>query len=168
MDIRDAVGADASGILQIYNHAVAHTTAIWNEQLSNLEARRAWIAERQGFGYPVLVAAEGSSILGYASFGAFRPWDGYRHTVEHSVYVDDNCQRRGVGRALMAELIARARAMQTHIMIAGIEAGNEPSLQLHVRLGFVKVGHLHAVGRKFDRWLDLVFMQLTLGESDQG
>jgi L-amino acid N-acyltransferase len=164
MDIRDAGEGDAGGILRIYNDAVAHTTAIWNEQLSDLDSRRAWLAERQSSGYPVLVAAEGSDILGYASFGAFRPWDGYRHTVEHSVYVDGAARRRGIGHALMERLIARARLMRMRVMIAGIEATNEPSLQLHARLGFVKVGHLRSVGRKFDRWLDLVFMQLTFGE----
>ncbi|HZR76491.1 GNAT family N-acetyltransferase [Bradyrhizobium sp.] len=164
MDIRDAGEGDAGGILRIYNDAVAHTTAIWNEQLSDIDSRRAWLAERQSSGYPVLVAAEGSDILGYASFGAFRPWDGYRNTVEHSVYVDGAARRRGIGHALMKELITRARVMRKHVMIAGIEATNEPSLVLHSKLGFAKVGHLHSVGRKFDRWLDLVFLQLTLVE----
>ncbi|MBV9565717.1 MAG: N-acetyltransferase [Bradyrhizobium sp.] len=168
MDIREAVAADACGILRIYNDAVAHTTAIWNEQLSSLEQRLAWLAERQQSGYPVLVAAEGPDVLGYASFGPFRPWDGYRHTIEHSVYVDDGARRRGVGHALMAELIRRARIMKKHVMIAGIEATNEPSLRLHARLGFEKTGHLRAVGRKFDRWLDLVFMQLMLAEEFGG
>jgi phosphinothricin acetyltransferase len=165
MEIREASEADAPGILRIYNDAVLHTTAIWNEQPSSLEARLAWLAERNGSGFPVVVAAEDADVLGYASFGAFRPWDGYRHTVEHSVYVDGAARRRGVGQALVEALIARARAMGKHVMIAGIEATNEPSLQLHTRLGFAEVGHLRSVGRKFDRWLDLVFMQLMLEES---
>jgi phosphinothricin acetyltransferase len=164
MDIRDAAPADASGILRIYNDAVANTTAIWNEQLSSLEQRLAWLAERQQSGYPVLVAAEGPDVLGYASFGPFRPWDGYRHTVEHSVYVDGGARQRGVGHALVEELIQRAQTMKKHVMIAGIEATNEPSLRLHARLGFEKTAHLRAVGRKFDRWLDLVLMQLTLAD----
>ena len=168
MDIRDASEADACGILRIYNDAVANATAIWNDQLSSLEARVAWLLERRQSGYPVLVAAEGDEVLGYASFGAFRPWDGYRHTVEHSVYVDGAARRRGVGHALMGELISRARALRKHVMIAGIEATNAPSLALHARLGFAKVGHLRSVGRKFDRWLDLVFMQLMLEEKPQG
>jgi L-amino acid N-acyltransferase len=162
MEVRDAAEADAGGILRIYNDAVANTTAIWNDQLSSLEQRSAWLTERRRSGYPVLVAAEGAQIFGYASFGDFRPWDGYRYTVEHSVYVDGGSRRRGVGHALMDELIARAGAMKKHVMIAGIEATNEPSLQLHARLGFDKVGHLRSVGRKFNRWLDLVFMQLML------
>jgi phosphinothricin acetyltransferase len=164
MDIRDAADTDASGILRIYNDAVANTTAIWNEQLSSLEQRLAWLAERQQSGYPVLIAAEGPGVLGYASFGPFRPWDGYRHTVEHSVYVDGGARQRGVGHALVEELIRRAQTMKKHVMIAGIEATNEPSLRLHARLGFEKTAHLRAVGRKFDRWLDLVLMQLTLAD----
>jgi L-amino acid N-acyltransferase len=162
MEIREASETDAPGILRIYNDAVLHTTAIWNEQKSSLEQRLAWLAERGRSSFPVMVAAEGADIFGYASFGAFRPWDGYRHTVEHSVYVDEAARRRGVGQALVEALIMRARAMDKHVMIAGIEATNTPSLQLHARLGFVNVGHLKSVGRKFDRWLDLIFMQLLL------
>lgn len=168
LQIRDATEADAASILHIYNNAVLHTTAIWNDRTSDLEGRIAWLAEHRQSGYPVLVAADRSSLLGYASLGAFRPWDGYRHTVEHSVYVDRTARRRGAGSALVSELISRARSMNKHVMIAGIEATNEPSLQLHARLGFSTAGHLRSVGRKFDRWLDLVFMQLTLEEALQG
>jgi phosphinothricin acetyltransferase len=162
MDIREACETDALGILRIYNDAVLHTTAIWNEQPSSPQARLAWLAERRQSGFPVLVAIEGTDVLGYASFGAFRPWDGYRHTVEHSVYVDRAARRGGIGRALVEALIGHARATDKHVMVAGIEAANEPSLKLHARLGFAEVGHLKSVGRKFDRWLDLVFMQLML------
>jgi phosphinothricin acetyltransferase len=162
MEIRDACEADAAGILRIYNDAVMYTTAIWNDQPSSLESRIAWLNERQASGYPVVVALDGPSVLGYASFGAFRQWDGYRHTVEHSVYVDGSSRKLGVGHALMVRLISRARAMNKHVMVAGIEAANEASLRLHARLGFAQVGHLRSVGRKFDRWLDLIFMQLML------
>jgi phosphinothricin acetyltransferase len=164
MDIRDATETDPLGILRIYNDAVVNTTAIWNDQPSTLESRVAWLGERQQSGYPVVVAADGSNIVGYASFGAFRPWDGYRHTVEHSVYVDGAARRMGIGYALMDRLVARARGMGKHVMVAGIEATNEPSLRLHARLGFIQAGHLRSVGRKFDRWLDLIFMQLMLEE----
>lgn len=162
MQIREASEADLPGVLRIYNDAVVNTTAIWNDQPTNLESRMAWLSERRQSGYPVLIAGDGADVLGYASFGAFRPWDGYRHTVEHSVYVDATARGRGVAYALMRELISRARAMKKHVMVAGIEATNEPSLRLHTKLDFTKVGHLRLVGRKFDRWLDLVFMQLTL------
>jgi L-amino acid N-acyltransferase len=162
MEIRDACEADAAGILRIYNDAVVHTTAIWNDQPSTLESRIAWLNERQTSSYPVVVAADGPNVLGYASFGAFRQWDGYRHTVEHSVYVDGSSRKLGIGHALMVRLISRARAMNKHVMVGGIEAANEASLRLHVGLGFAQVGHLRSVGRKFDRWLDLIFMQLML------
>ena len=163
MNIRDALETDAPGILRIYNDAVLHTTAIWNDQPSTLDARLAWLAERRQSGFPVVVAGDGSDVLGYASFGPFRLFEGYRHTVEHSVYVDGGARRAGIGSALVEELIRRARAMNKHVMVAGIEATNAASLRLHARLGFAQAGHLRAVGRKFDRWLDLIFMQLTLG-----
>ena len=162
MDIRDASETDAPGILQIYNDAVRHTTAIWNDRPSSLEARLAWLAERRQSSFPVLVAVEDAEVLGYASFGAFRPWDGYRYTVEHSVYVARTTRRAGVGRGLVGALIGRARAMDKHVMVAAIEATNEASLKLHAGLGFVEVGHMKSVGRKFERWLDLVLMQLML------
>ncbi|HLG79681.1 MAG TPA: GNAT family N-acetyltransferase [Bradyrhizobium sp.] len=162
MDIRDASETDALGILQIYNDAVRHTTAIWNDRPSRLEARLAWLAERRQSSFPVLVAVEDGEVLGYASFGAFRPWDGYRYTVEHSVYVARTTRRAGVGRGLVGALIGRARAMDKHVMVAAIEATNEASLKLHAGLGFVEVGHMKSVGRKFERWLDLVLMQLML------
>ncbi|CCE05978.1 putative acyltransferase with acyl-CoA N-acyltransferase domain [Bradyrhizobium sp. STM 3843] len=168
IQIRDATEADAASILRIYNDAVLQTTAIWNDRPSDLEGRIAWLVERRQSGYPVLVASDRSQVLGYASLGAFRPWDGYRHTVEHSVYVDSAARRLGVGSALVNELISRARTMNKHVMVAGIEATNEPSLQLHAQLGFTRVGHLRSVGRKFDRWLDLVFMQLILEDELQG
>jgi L-amino acid N-acyltransferase len=162
MEIRDALHSDAPGILRIYNDAVVHTTAIWNDQPSSLESRLVWLQERQQSGFPVLVAADDSNVLGYASFGMFRPFDGYRHTVEHSVYVDSGSRRTGIGYALVEGLIPRARALNMHVMVAGIEATNESSLKLHARLGFAPVGHLRSVGRKFDRWLDLILMQLML------
>jgi L-amino acid N-acyltransferase YncA len=164
MQIREASEADLPGVLRIYNDAVVNTTAIWNDQPSNLESRIVWLGERMQSGYPVLVAVNGPDVLGYASFGAFRPWDGYRHTVEHSVYVDTPARGRGVAHALLEDLISRAREMKKHVMVAGIEATNEPSLRLHAKLNFIKVGHLRSVGRKFDKWLDLVFMQLMLEE----
>jgi phosphinothricin acetyltransferase len=161
MEIRDALQTDAPGILRIYNDAVVHTTAIWNDQPSSLESRLAWLKERQQSGYPVVVAADGPNVLGYASFGMFRPFDGYRQTVEHSVWVD-GASRKGRDWLCLEDLISRARALNKHVMIAGIEATNEPSLKLHARLGFAQAGHLRSVGRKFDRWLDLIFMQLML------
>ena len=163
MEIRDADEGNMSAIAEIYNDAVAHTTAIWNDVPVDAANRAAWLAERRRTGYPVLVAVDaGDDILGYASFGDFRPFDGYRHTVEHSVYVRRDQRGRGVGKALMAALIQRAREIGKHVMVAAIEAGNASSIQLHEDLGFVPVGHMTQVGAKFGQWLDLALLQLTL------
>jgi L-amino acid N-acyltransferase YncA len=163
MRIRDATFDDIDGITAIYNDAVIHTTAIWNDIAVDSANRADWLSERRRQSYPVLVAVdERDAVLGYASFGDWRAWDGYRHTVEHSVYVRQDRRGAGLGMALMQELIKRARAIGKHVMIAGVEARNETSIRLHRRLGFDEVGHLKEVGAKFGAWLDLVFLQLIL------
>lgn len=163
MAIRDARPGDIQGITLIYNDAVAHSTAIWNETLVDTDNRLAWLADRQRASFPVLVAVdEEHAVLGYASFGDWRAWDGYRHTVEHSVYVRADQRAQGLGEALMLALIERARALGKHVMVAGIEAGNLGSIRLHEKLGFEQVGHLREVGAKFGTWLDLVFLQRRL------
>ena len=162
--IRDAVPADAAFILPIHNRAVRETTAVWNEAESDLAGREAWLAGRANAGFPVLVAEIDGAVAGYASYGDFRAWEGYRLTVEHSVYVASDRQGRGIGRALLTALIERARRAGKHAMIAGIEGGNAGSIALHTSLGFVEVGRLPQVGAKFGRWLDLVFLQLLLDD----
>lgn len=166
MDIRDATDSDLPGILAIYNDAVAQTTAIWNETLVDLANRAAWLADRQRAGYPVLVASRDGAVLGYASFGDWRAFDGYRHTVEHSVYVRTDQHGAGIGKALMLALIERARGLGKHVMVAGIEAGNTGSIRLHEKLGFTQAGFLPQVGTKFGKWLDLTFLQLQLDDRD--
>ncbi|GLR85637.1 GNAT family N-acetyltransferase [Bradyrhizobium iriomotense] len=160
--VRDATLEDAADILAIYNFAAVNTTAVWTDGPSDLESRRDWIRARGEAGYPVLVAMRGSDVVGFASFGDFRPWPGYRHTVENSVYVDVRHHRCGIGRSLMAALIERATAMRKHMMIAGIEATNAGSIALHASFGFSEVARMPEVGCKFGRWLDLVFMQKRL------
>lgn len=160
--LRDATEADLPAILAIYNHAVAETTAIWNEVLVDLDNRKAWFEARHARGFPILVAEVEGRIAGYASYGDWRPFDGFRHSVEHSVYVEKDHYGRGLGKALMAALIERARAGRIHVMVAAIEAGNSGSIALHTSLGFRLVGIHHEVGRKFDRWLDLAMMELKL------
>jgi phosphinothricin acetyltransferase len=163
MRIRDAEAADIDGILAIYNDAVLHTTAIWNEAVVDAANRAAWMADRRRLGYPVLVAVDDDEqVAGFASFGDWRAWDGYRHTVEHSVYVRRDRRGGGVGRALLQGLIGRARALGKHVMVAGIEAGNAGSIRLHEALGFEPAGVLRQVGTKFGQWLDLAFLQLRL------
>lgn len=162
MTIRHATEHDLAEILAIYNDAVVNTTAIWNWETVDLANRQAWFAARRAQSYPVLVAAEGDEVLGYASFGDWRPFDGYRYTVEHSVYIASAARRRGIGGALLAALVEEAANLGKHVMVGGIDADNPASLALHRRHGFVETARMPQVGRKFDRWLDLVFMQRTL------
>ncbi|AXG98669.1 GNAT family N-acetyltransferase [Deinococcus wulumuqiensis] len=161
--VRPAVLADVPGILDIYNHAVLHTTATYDLEPVSLDSRLSWFSARQQSGFPVLVAeGEGAEVLGFASYGPFREKAGYAATVEHSVYVREGHQGAGLGRALMTPLIAAAREQGLHVMLGGIDADNAGSLAFHRRLGFEEVAHFRQVGRKFGRWLDVVFMQLTL------
>lgn len=162
--IRDATPVDAAAILPIYNHAALNTTAIWNEGASDLAGRQAWMAARHAAGFPVIVAEVEGAVAGFGSYGPFRAFDGYRLTVEHSVYVDPARHRLGIGRLLLEALIARARAAGLHAMIGGIESGNAASIKLHQSLGFRDVGRLPQVGAKFGRWLDLSFLQLILDD----
>lgn len=165
MEIRDARAGDVPGITPIYNDAVENTTAIWNEQIVDDANRLAWLTQRQDAGFPVLVAVEDSSdgsVVGYATYGPWRPHDGYRHTVEHSVYVRSDQRGKGTGQALMRALIDRARSEGFHVMVAAIDAANEGSIRIHERLGFTRVGLLPQVGTKFGSWLDLALLQLTL------
>lgn len=162
--IRDATPADAGAIAAIYNHAVEHTTAVWNEVTVDAANRLRWMEDRQGAGFAVLVAVEGDVIAGYGAYGAFRAFDGYRLTVEHSVYVAPDAQGRGLGRAILSALMDRAARAGFHAMIGAIESGNTGSLALHRALGFAEVGRLPQVGQKFGRWLDLTLMQKLLDE----
>jgi phosphinothricin acetyltransferase len=145
-----------------YNNAVEHTTAIWNDVLVDLENRRQWWRGRMDAGFPVLAAADVDQVLGYASYGPFRAFDGYRQTVEHSVYIAENARRRGAATALLSAIEAHARRAGMHVLLGGIAADNEASLRLHAKLGFVETGRMPQVGQKFGRWLDLVFMQKIL------
>lgn len=165
MHIRDASQDDINAILGIYNDAVANTTAIWNDTLVDTKNRYDWLVDRQTAGYPVLVAVTSDNqVIGYASFSDWRAFDGYRHTVEHSVYINAKNRGQGVGRALMLILIERARKLGKHVMIAGIDADNSGSIRLHEQLGFRQVGLMPQVGIKFGRWLDLAFLQLILDD----
>jgi phosphinothricin acetyltransferase len=162
MIIRDATENDLAGVMEIYNDAVANTTAIWNETLVDLENRRQWFAARVAKNFPVLVAVQEGAIAGYASYGDWRAFEGFRLTVEHSVYVHRDHRGNGLGRRLMEELITRATDNGLHVMIAAIESGNVASIRLHEQLGFRVAGQFREVGIKFGRWLDLTCMELML------
>lgn len=162
MEIVQATVADCATITEIYNHAVLHTDAIWNEKTVDVANRIAWLEQHQQENFPVLVAREQNCVVGYATFGHWRAFEGFRYSVEHSVYVAPTAQGRGIGRRLLEQLIVEAAALGKHVMIAGIESQNKASIALHQHLGFVITGQMPQVGVKFGRWLDLTFMQRQL------
>ena len=162
IEVRDAIADDLPAILEIYNDVIATTTAVYRDDPATLDDRQAWWQARVTQGYPVLVAHDDGTVLGFASFGDFRAWPGYRFTVEHTVHVRSDCRRRGVGHLLMTDVLRRGRELGKHVMVAGVDAENAGSIRFHERLGFERVGHLREVGFKFGRRLDLVFLQRML------
>jgi phosphinothricin acetyltransferase len=162
-EIMDADEAHLSGVMAIFNHAVRETFSIWSETETTVDQRKAWMAARRSAGFPVIVAVDPKgAVMGYGSFGVFRDFPGYAKTVEHSVYVAPWAQRRGVGRALLAALVERARAKGLSAMIGGIDSANAASIALHEQAGFEVQGNLRGVGRKFGKSLDLIFMVKAL------
>ena len=163
MRIEDATDDDLPAVLAIYNQVLATSTAIYREEPATLEERQTWNDTRKKNGYPLLVArTDAVRVAGFATFGDFRAWPGYRFTVEHSVHIADGHRGQGIGTALMRVLIERGTAIGKHVMVAGIDADNHGSIRMHERLGFEQTGQLKEVGWKFGRWLDLVFMQRPL------
>ena len=166
MEIRDANLNDLPEVLVIYNDVIATSTAVYSESPVTLEDRTAWWQGRVAQGYPVLVAADATGVVGFASFGDFRAWPGYRFTVEHSVHVRADRRGEGIGTSLVSAVVRQASALGKPVMIAGIDADNAASIRLHERLGFERVAHFRQVGFKFERWLDLVFLQRYLNPQD--
>ena len=165
VQIRDATGADMAAVTAIYNALVDTTTVAWTEQCQTLEERLAWFSRQQDAGNPVLVADDDERVVGFASYDSFRGegrWPGYRYTVEHTIHLDRSCWGVGVGRRLLEALIERARRAGLHVMVGAIDGENTASIAFHARLGFVEVARMPEVGRKFDRWLELVLMQRIL------
>lgn len=167
MRIRDCAEADLAATLAIYNELIPTTTIAWTEHAMTPDARRAWFAEQQRRGFPVLVAeTEGDDgppeVVGVASYGDFRDtahWEGYRFTVELSIHVRGDHHGAGTGRLLMEALVDRARDAGVHVMVAAVDGDNAGSIRFHERLGFVEVARMPEVGAKFGRWLDLVLLQ---------
>jgi L-amino acid N-acyltransferase len=162
IETRLAEKDDLDAMLAIYNDAIINTTAVYDYQPRASETQRQWFETKQAQRLPVFVAHDGATIVGFGSFGPFRPWPAYQYTVENSLYVDSAYRRKGAGTVLLASLLDAAQAAGYHAMVAGIDATNEASLALHRKAGFQPVAHFREVGWKFERWLDLVFMEKML------
>ena len=160
--IRPATEADLPAIVAIANEAVENSAAIWSWTKVTLEDRKVWLAARAARGFPVLVSERDGSVAGYASYGDFRAFDGYLHTVEHSIYMATDARGQGLGAPLLAALIDHARGAGKHVMVAGIALPNPASIALHAGAGFVEVGRMPQVGFKFGAFQDLLLMQKML------
>lgn len=162
--IRTATEQDLPHILAIYNPEVLQGFATWNDQAFSLESFQHKLQEFKQNHWPFFVIEdlETCKIAGYADYAPFRNFSGYRHTVEHSLYISPDYARQGLGKRLLQHLIDAAKQQGKHVMVAGIDHGNTASIALHQQFGFVQTGYMPQVGKKFGEWRDLVLMQLIL------
>ncbi len=159
--LRLATVADADGTRAIYNLEVTTSTVTFDLVPRSLEDQQAWLANRSG-AHAVVVAEDDGVVVGFGSLSPYRDRPAYSTTVEDSVYVTRDRQGQGVGTALLLELVRVATAHGFHSMMARIVGGHEASIALHRSAGFEVVGTEREVGRKFNRWLDVVLMQKLL------
>lgn len=160
--VRDAVADDLPAITSLFNALIPTTTVAWRDHLADDQEMTTWLSDQQESGNPVLVADDGSGVVGYTTWSWFRGgprFPGYGHTRELTIHVDRTAHGRGVGRALIEALVERARTDGVRVLVAGVDADNQGSIAFHRSLGFEEVARMPEVGRKFDRWLDLVLMQ---------
>ena len=160
--VRHARENDLPEILAIYNDVIINTTAVYDYEPHTLQMRQQWFMTKQEQGFPIFVATENEKIVGLSSIGPFRAWAAYKFSVENSVYVASDWRGRGIGKLLIPPLIEAAKNLRLHTIIAGIDATNGASINLHRHFGFEEVAHFKEVGYKFNRWLDLKFLQLII------
>jgi L-amino acid N-acyltransferase YncA len=152
-----------SQILEIFNEAIVHSTALYDYAERTMDNMKDWYSAKLNGNYPVIGAFDAQdSLLGFTSYGPFRNWRAYKYTVEHSIYVSSGNRGKGIGKILLREIIKSAREQGYHVLIGGIDAENKVSIHLHVNEGFVFCGTINQAGYKFERWLDLSFYQLIL------
>jgi L-amino acid N-acyltransferase YncA len=162
MRIREAVPKDLASIRELFNALIPTTTIAWRDDIAAPDEIAQWFLDQQRLRNPVFVAEVDGTVVGYTTWGTFRGgprFPGYRHTVELTIHVNGNWHAKGVGRALIEQLVKEAAQRDIHVLVAGIDAENTESIAFHAALGFVEVARMPETGRKFDRWLDLVLMQ---------
>ncbi|OYQ47417.1 N-acetyltransferase [Flavobacterium cyanobacteriorum] len=149
-------------IRSIVNHNILTASSIYDYGEKTAEEMEQWFTDKQNAGWPILIAEAEGKVAGYATYGTFRAKEGYKYTVEHSVYVHHEYQGKGIGGMLLEALIALCREQGYHTMIGCIDAANTGSIAFHKRYGFTEAGLLKQSAFKFGQWLDLLFMQLML------
>ena len=159
--LRAATEKDAAAINDIYNYYVRESTSTWQTEPSTLPERIAWL-KNHGPQMPVFVAELDGVVVGWASLSPFRPREGWRFTVENSVYIHHAYQRRGIGGLMLDQLIRSGTELGFHSIVASIDGEQAGSIKIHEKYGFVPAGVLKQAGYKFDRWLDSIFLQKFL------
>jgi len=160
--IREMKETDLGEVLEIYNDAILHTTAVYDYRAHSLEDRKGWFNQKTEGGYPLFVFEEDGKVLGFATYGPFRAWPAYKYSIEHSVYVHKEARKKGIGTKLLKALIECAEEESYVTLIAGIDSTNKGSILIHEKLGFTYSGTIKKAGYKFEKWLDLAFYQLEL------
>ena len=162
INIRPYKTEDTQAILAIINHAILHSTALYDYAIRSHEQQKNILEDKINKNFPVIVAELDGNVVGFGMYSEFRFREAYKFTVEHSVYVNENFHGKGIGKLLLQELIVLARKQKLHTMIAVIDSENQGSVEFHEKFGFKTVGIIKESGYKFDRWLHSVFMQLIL------
>lgn len=160
--VRKARKEDVSKILEIVNYEILNSTVLYEYKERTYAYQLNWFEQKALLDLPVIVALKNDEVVGFGTYGSFRPWAAYQFSVEHSIYIDAKARGLGIGKILMTELIEIATKGGYHVMIAGVDATNKKSIQFHQSFGFKDAGTLKEVGFKFDQWLDLTFLQLIL------
>ena len=160
--VRKAEITDIESILNIVNHEIANTTVIYDYAQRTLEEQLVWFEDKVKQGFPVIVATKEGKVVGFGTYGFFRTKEAYKKTIEHSIYIAKDVRGFGIGHVLMEKLIQLAVDEGYHVMIGVIDASNIGSVEFHERFGFTVAGKFKEVGYKFDRWLDIFYMQKML------
>lgn len=162
INLRNYQIEDTQAILDILNYNILHSTALYDYNVRTYEVQLAMLEDKVKKGFPIIIAEVNGAVAGFGMYGEFRFKEAYKYTVEHSVYVSNDFQGKGIGKLLLKELIAAAKEQGIHTMIAVIDSENQSSVDFHEKFGFETVGLIKESGWKFERWLHSVFMQLIL------
>jgi phosphinothricin acetyltransferase len=162
MIIRKAERSDVPAMREIFNEVLRNSNSIYREDEVTLEERYAWFDDKIQHGYPIFGAYEGELLIGYAGYGTWRAAQGYRKTVELTIYVAAEARGSGIGSALMQTIIDQAIADGYHVMIGAIDSANQSSIDFHKYFGFTETARMPEVALKNGHWLNLVFMQRVL------
>ena len=160
INIRPYKTDDTQAILAIINHNILYSTSLYDYNIRSYEQQKTILEEKINKNFPVIVAELDGIVVGFGMYSEFRFREAYQFTVEHSVYVSEDFQSKGIGKQLLQELINLARKQKIHTMIGVIDSENQGSVVFHEKFGFKTVGIIKESGYKFDRWLDSVLMQL--------